>query len=125
MTPNFHTQTNIYPSAVNVPIACGGVSVLPGDLIVADDDGAVVVPIQLAPELPQSRGTRGMGRFNRLRLSEGGDLRTYYPLSDAARAEYEAWRRDQLSKDLDSLRLARVDRLAQAANVADRVQASE
>src|SRR5215471_3027587 len=51
VTPNFHTQTNIYPFAVNVPIACGGVTVLPGDVIIADDDGAVVVPIQLAPEL--------------------------------------------------------------------------
>src|SRR5919201_2275941 len=51
VTPNFHTQTNIYPFAVNVPIACGGVTVLPGDLIIADDDGAVVVPVQLAPEL--------------------------------------------------------------------------
>jgi regulator of RNase E activity RraA len=81
---------------VNVPIACGGVTVVPGDLIVADDDGAVVVPIQLAPELARKAGEHAeWEEFSRLRLSEGGDLRKYYPLRDDARAEYEAWRAAQ------------------------------
>jgi hypothetical protein len=29
-----------------------------------------------------------------MRLMQGGELRKYYPLSDEARAEYEAWRKD-------------------------------
>ncbi|HLZ10358.1 MAG TPA: ribonuclease activity regulator RraA [Chloroflexota bacterium] len=94
VTPNFHTQTNIFPFAVNVPIACGGVTVVPGDLIIADEDGAVVVPIALAPQLA-AKATEHVEweEFSRIKLSEGGDLRKYYPLSDEARAEYEAWRR--------------------------------
>jgi len=93
VTPNFHTQTGIFPFAVNVPVACGGVLVLPGDLIVADDDGAVVVPATLAPALLRAASVHAEWEdFARLRLAEGGDLRTYYPLSERARAEYEAWR---------------------------------
>jgi regulator of RNase E activity RraA len=95
-TPNFHTQTNIFPFAVNGPIACGNTLVMPGDIIIADDDGAVVVPIKLAPELLKKASEHHeWEEFSRLRLSEGGDLRKYYPLTDVARAEYEEWRKMQ------------------------------
>ena len=96
VTPNFHTQTNIFPYAVNVPVACGGVTVVPGDIIIADDDGAVVVPIAYAPQLAAKAVEHvEWEEFSRLKLSAGGDLRKYYPLNDEARAEYEAWRRAQ------------------------------
>jgi regulator of RNase E activity RraA len=96
VTPNFHTQTEIFPYAVNVPIACSNVLVMPGDIIVADDDGAVVVPIALAPQLLAKASEHAEWEdFSRQRLMEGGDLRRYYPLSDAARPEYEEWKRKQ------------------------------
>jgi regulator of RNase E activity RraA len=96
VTPNYHTQTAIFPYAVNVPVACGGVLVFPGDLIIADDDGAVVVPATLAPALLQAASEHVEWEdFSRLRLSEGGDLRKYYPLSDEAQPEYQAWRAAQ------------------------------
>jgi regulator of RNase E activity RraA len=96
VTPNFHTQTNIMPFAVNVPVACGGVLVMPGDIIVADDDGVVVVPIRLAPELLAKASEHAeWEEFSKLKLSEGGDLRKYYPLRQDAQAEYEAWRAAQ------------------------------
>lgn len=96
VTPNFHTQTGIVPFAVNVPVACGNVLVMPGDIIVADDDGVVVVPVGLAPQLLAKASEHAEWEdFARLRLSEGGDLRKYYPLSDEARPEYEEWRKAQ------------------------------
>lgn len=98
-TPNFHTQTVQFPFAVNVPVACGGVLVMPGDIIIADDDGAVVVPIKLAPELAKKASEHvEWEEFSRLKLSQGGDLRKYYPLNDAARAEYERWKKAQANK---------------------------
>jgi regulator of RNase E activity RraA len=96
VTPNFHTQTGIFPYAVNVPIACGGRLVMPGDIIVADDDGAVVVPVAMAPALLERASVHhDWEEFSRLRLSQGGDLRRYYPLSEEAQGEYEAWRAAQ------------------------------
>ena len=93
LTPNFHTQTDLMPFAVNGPIACGGVLVMPGDIIIADDDGAVVVPVALAAKvIAGANQHHEWEAFSRERLSEGGDLRRYYPLSDAARPEYDAWK---------------------------------
>jgi regulator of RNase E activity RraA len=93
LSPNFHTQTDLMPFAVNGPIACGGVLVMPGDIIVADDDGAVCVPVALAQKvIEQAHHHHEWEDFSRERLAAGGDLRRYYPLSDAARPEYEAWK---------------------------------
>jgi len=95
-TPNYHVQTDIVPFAVNVPIACGDRLVMPGDIIVADDDGVVVVPIKLAPDLVKRASAHAEWEdFTRLRLSQGGELRKYYPLSEEGRAEWEEWKRTQ------------------------------
>jgi regulator of RNase E activity RraA len=97
VTPNYHAQTNIIPFAVNVPIACGGVLVMPGDIIVADDDGVVVVPVALAPKLIEKASEHvEWEEFARFRLSQGGDLRKYYPLTKEVEDEYEAWRKQQV-----------------------------
>ncbi|TZG31227.1 ribonuclease activity regulator RraA [Agrobacterium sp. B1(2019)] len=96
LTPNFHTQTDLMPWGVNVPISCGGVFVMPGDIIVADDDGAVVVPVSHAEELIKRASTHHeWEEFSKEKLLAGGELKRYYPLHDEARPEYEEWLRNK------------------------------
>jgi regulator of RNase E activity RraA len=95
VTPNYASQGGLFPWAYNVPIACSRVLVLPGDIIIADDDGAVLVPIGVAPlVLEQTLEHEDWETFSRMRLAEGGSIWTYYPLSAEGRQEYEAWRRN-------------------------------
>jgi regulator of RNase E activity RraA len=95
-TPNYASQTHLFPWAYNVPIACGMALVLPGDIIIADDDGVVVVPAQLVPlVLERTLEHEDWEVFSRKRLLEGGSLMKYYPLSEEGQREYEQWKKAQ------------------------------
>lgn len=61
--------------SVNIPVVCAGALVNPGDVVVADDDGVVVVPGALAAEvakLGQQRATKEERTRERLRAGELG-----------------------------------------------------
>ncbi|MEU6609251.1 ribonuclease activity regulator RraA [Streptomyces shenzhenensis] len=93
VTPHYASQTELFPSAFNVPVGVGGALVTPGDLIVADEDGAVVVPQDKAVPLAEdSLLHQDREAFARQRLDEGGRLSDYYPLTGAGMAEYRASR---------------------------------
>lgn len=99
VTPNYHAQTNIMPFAVNVPVACGGTTVIPGDIIVADDDGAVCIPIALAEQvIEKAHKDHGWEEFSKMKLLQGESLRRYYPLHADAVHEYEAWLKEHADK---------------------------
>src|SRR6478735_6442397 len=86
----------LYHHAVeqNVPIGCGGVAVYPGDIIVGDDEGVVVIPQHLAEEVARDATEQEkMEAFVLERIEAGAALPGTYPPNAETRAAYAEWRK--------------------------------
>jgi 4-hydroxy-4-methyl-2-oxoglutarate aldolase len=60
--------------SVNVPVVCAGVNVEPGDIVVADDDGVVVVAKKVAVEVAQKAKTRTQDEEGKRKRLASGEL---------------------------------------------------
>lgn len=73
------------------PIACGGVCVIPGDIVVADDDGAVVIPQAIVEEVAETAAEQeAMEEWIMAEVNAGAALPGLYPPNEANVARYKA-----------------------------------
>ena len=79
---------------INVPIGCGDVAVWPGDIIVGDAEGVVVIPQAMAAEIAaEAVEMTAFEDFVTEKVMEGRSILGLYPPTDPATpAEFSAWR---------------------------------
>jgi regulator of RNase E activity RraA len=78
------------------PIDCGGVAVFPNDVIVVDQDGAVLIPAALLDDVVAAATEQEhLENWIMSQVNEGAVLPGLYPPNEENRARYEAWRKKQ------------------------------
>ncbi len=60
------------PGEINVPISCGGISINPGDIIVMDQDGVIVIPLQEAETVLKNARAFQEKDESKLKLTQEG-----------------------------------------------------
>jgi regulator of RNase E activity RraA len=92
----------------DIPVQCGGALVRPGDWMLADDDGVLVIPRSLIDfVLEESGRLLREEEFCRLLLERGHRLKEAFPLRPALRPLFERYLRDGHLPDEDAVRNAR------------------
>ncbi|WP_163268557.1 ribonuclease activity regulator RraA [Chelativorans alearense] len=92
--PAFHRAIDM-----QLPIGCAGVAVYPGDIIVGDSDGVVVIPRQIAAEVAADSFDQEMReKFLFTKIDAGAPLWGTYPPNEETLKEYAEWRARQAAE---------------------------
>lgn len=76
--------------AHDLPVNMGGCQVLPGDIILADDEGLLAMPLDLAEEVAHHGPSKeDLEVWIRNKVEAGGSVLDYYPPNDDKAREYE------------------------------------
>jgi regulator of RNase E activity RraA len=80
----------------NVPVGCSDVAVYPGDIVVGDAEGVVVIPAAMADQI--ARAAFDQSRYDTFAAQEiarGASVIGLYPSTDASRGRFAAWQAGQ------------------------------
>jgi regulator of RNase E activity RraA len=87
------------PFSIDEPITCAGVFVVPGDIVVGDGEGVVVIPAALLDEVVRDALLQEeRERFALERIAAGESTVGLFPLSKERMPEFEQWRAAQKKK---------------------------
>ena len=91
------SSRSLWPDEYDIPIRCGGCTVMPGDYIIADEDGVVVVPpVHAARIAEEGSESERREEFIRMKIrDEGYSTDRAYPPNDEVLAEYELWKKGE------------------------------
>lgn len=74
---------------LEVPIGCGGVAVYPGDVLVGDGDGIIVIPLEVAVEISaEAIKMEAFEDYVITKVRAGSAVIGLYPPNDEAQKEY-------------------------------------
>jgi regulator of RNase E activity RraA len=86
------SMNHLHPVECQAPVGICGVPVYPGDVIVADEDGAICVPRHLADEVARdSFEQERLEKFVAIRVAQGHGIPGTYPPNDETKKLYQAW----------------------------------
>ena len=82
---------------INVPIGCGDVAVWPGDVVVGDGEGVVIIPAGIADEVAaEAVEMTAFEDFVTERVMDGQSILGLYPPTDEAnKVAFDAWRKEK------------------------------
>ena len=80
---------------INVPIGCGDAPVWPGDIVVGDGEGVVIIPANIADEIAkEATEMTAFEDFVTAKVLEGRSILGLYPPTDPqSKVDFEAWRK--------------------------------
>jgi regulator of RNase E activity RraA len=100
--PAYHRRPSSPPSPIvhrpidlQLPIACGGVAVYPGDIVVGDRDAILVIPPDIVEAVAEEAVKNyEYEEFAELEVARGRSLKGLFPaVSDEAKRDYEEWKK--------------------------------
>jgi 5-oxopent-3-ene-1,2,5-tricarboxylate decarboxylase / 2-hydroxyhepta-2,4-diene-1,7-dioate isomerase len=88
--------TQHFAADIQVPIACGGVMVCPGDVLVGDGEGVIVLPQAMAAEVAaEAAEYEPKEIFIRELIDSGRSIKGVYPPDAETLAAFEQWKMKQ------------------------------